>query len=120
MAWKLIQRLRRAGFAFPLAALAALAMFSISETSYRESSASLDALGEMAVARQNIQVLWRSLLDAETGQRGYLLTGRKEYLTPYTAAQHQVDDALKQLAEHHAIDPPARRVLEDMKALSAQ
>ena len=120
MAWKLIQRLRRAGFAFPLAALAALAMFAISETSYRESSASLDALGEMAVARQNIQVLWRSLLDAETGQRGYLLTGRKEYLTPYTAAQHQVDDALKQLAEHHAIDPPARRVLDDMKALSAQ
>ena len=120
MAWKLIQRLRRAGFAFPLAALAALAMFAISETSYRESSASLDALGEMAVARQNIQVLWRSLLDAETGQRGYLLTGRKEYLTPYTAAQHQVDDALKQLAEHHALDPPARRVLDDMKALSAQ
>ena len=120
MAWKLIQRLRRAGFAFPLAALAALAMFAISETSYRESSASLDALGEMAVARENIQVLWRSLLDAETGQRGYLLTGRKEYLTPYTAAQHQVDDALKQLAEHHALDPPARRVLDDMKALSAQ
>ena len=120
MGLNLIARLRRGGFAFPLAVLAALAMFAISETAYRESSASLDELGTMAVARQNIQVLWRSLLDAETGQRGYLLTGRKEYLEPYSAAQQQVDGALQQLGEHHAQDAPARRVLDDMKGLSAQ
>ena len=90
MGLNLIARLRRGGFAFPLAVLAALAMFAISETAYRESSASLDELGTMAVARQNIQVLWRSLLDAETGQRGYLLTGRKEYLEPYSAAQQEI------------------------------
>ena len=49
MGLNLIARLRRGGFAFPLAVLAALAMFAISETAYRESSASLDELGTMAV-----------------------------------------------------------------------
>ena len=34
----------------------------------------------MAAARSNIQGLEHSILDAETGQRGYLLTGRSEYL----------------------------------------
>ena len=120
MPLKLLGRPRRRGYAFPLAALAALAMFAISETSYRESSASLDALGEMTVARQNIESLWRSLLDAETGQRGYLLTGRTEYLTPYNAAQKQVDAALQSLATHHALDASARPVLDEVKMLAAQ
>ncbi|MEO6409861.1 MAG: CHASE3 domain-containing protein [Burkholderiaceae bacterium] len=120
MGWNLIGRLQRGGFAFPLAALAALALFVISETAYRESSTALDKLGEMGAASQNIQVLWRSLLDAETGQRGYLLTGRKEYLEPYSAAQQQVDGALLQLAQHHALDASARPVLDEMKGLSTQ
>ena len=32
-----------------------------------------------------------SALDAETGQRGYLITGRDEYLQPYAAALSRVD-----------------------------
>ena len=120
MGWKLIRRLQRGGFVFPLAALAALVLFAISETSYRGASASLDALGEMTLARQNIEALWRSLLDAETGQRGYLLTGRKEYLAPYNAAQKQVDASLRSLAEHHALEASTRPVLDDVRALSGQ
>jgi diguanylate cyclase (GGDEF)-like protein/PAS domain S-box-containing protein len=32
---------------------------------------------------ENLQALWSQLQDAETGQRGYLLTGRQQYLEPY-------------------------------------
>ena len=120
MPLKPMDRLRRSGLAFPLAALAALLMLVISETSYRTSTRSLDELGEMAVARQHIHTLWRSLIDAETGQRGYLLTGRKEYLTPYIAAPQQVDIALRALANHHGLDPTARPVLADVKVLAEQ
>jgi signal transduction histidine kinase len=37
------------------------------------------------------------LLDAETGQRGYLLTGRASYLTPYLAARRNTERALAHL-----------------------
>ncbi|MEO7151324.1 MAG: CHASE3 domain-containing protein [Burkholderiaceae bacterium] len=120
MLLKLFSRIRRWGLVFPLAALAALTMLVISETSYRESATALDELGRMAVARENIHQLWRSLLDAETGQRGYLLTGRKEYLPPYDAAQKQADAALQQLASHHAIDGAALPLLNELRTLSAQ
>jgi signal transduction histidine kinase/DNA-binding response OmpR family regulator/CHASE3 domain sensor protein len=36
------------------------------------------------------------VVDAETGQRGYLLTGRDEYLAPYTSARARVTEALAQ------------------------
>ena len=37
--------------------------------------------------------------DAETGQRGYFLTGRPEYLDPYKAALPKVDERFKRLRE---------------------
>ena len=76
MLLKMMDRLRRSSLAFPLAALAAFAMFAITEASYRDAVRSLDELGEMASTRQHIESLWRNLIDAETGQRGYLPTGR--------------------------------------------
>ena len=36
---------------------------------------------------------------AETGQRGFLLTGRPEYLEPYTAALPHIEGALRRLRE---------------------
>ncbi|WP_114968615.1 CHASE3 domain-containing protein [Rhodoferax ferrireducens] len=82
---------------FPLACLAAVAMIFISEGSYRQSVETLNELGEMAVAHTAIQELHLSVLDAETGQRGYLLTNRKEYLQPYNEALRKIDKSLKVL-----------------------
>ena len=78
---------RRSVVAFPLAALAALAMFVISEVSYQDATSALDSLGERATARNRLNQVAKSLLDAETGQRGYLLSNRQDYLTPYRDAQ---------------------------------
>jgi signal transduction histidine kinase len=39
-----------------------------------------------------------TLLDAETGQRGFLLTGRAEYLAPYTVARDRAKRVLVNLA----------------------
>ncbi|MBP8310096.1 MAG: CHASE3 domain-containing protein, partial [Burkholderiaceae bacterium] len=71
----------------PLAAIAAILVFWVTESAHRDSTASLESLGQRAIARSHIQTLWRVLVDAETGQRGYLLTGRREYLKPYEDAQ---------------------------------
>lgn len=45
------------------------------------------------------------LLDAETGQRGYLLTGRPEYLAPYNRAIAEVDQHLANLRRLTADNP---------------
>ena len=79
-----LSRFRRNVIAFPLAALAALSMLAISEASYQDATSSLDTLGDRATARGKLNDLVKSLLDAETGQRGFLLTDRKEYLRPIT------------------------------------
>lgn len=111
MPLKLLPWMRSSPFAFLLAALAAMAIFFISESSYREARSTFDTLEQEGDARINIQVLWRSLTDAETGQRGFLLTGRPEYLTPYTAAQDRVAESLTWLARFYADDPAGAAVM---------
>jgi signal transduction histidine kinase len=108
----LLLRLRGSPFAFPLAALAAITMFLISESSYQQASSTFEGLGMQGRARTTIQVLWRSLLDAETGQRGYLLTGRREYLKPYTDAQAEVTHALDWLNNYYAPDPSSADLMK--------
>lgn len=100
-------RLRRSAFAFPLAALAALALLFVSESSYWRARGSMNELGALGQARTAIQALHRLMLDAETGQRGYLLTGRKEYLTPYREAGEELLGTLKRLRGYYDGSPQA-------------
>ncbi|MDQ6639415.1 MAG: CHASE3 domain-containing protein [Pseudomonadota bacterium] len=100
-----LSRFRGNVVAFPLAALAALAMLAISEASYQDATSSLDRLGERATARAKLNDLVKFLLDAETGQRGYLLTERREYLRPYEQAQKETRSVLAWLSAYYAKDP---------------
>jgi signal transduction histidine kinase len=99
-------------YAFPLAALAGLVMLVISEASYRQAVATLDMLGSQGVARTNIQTLVRGLTDAETGQRGYLLTHRKDYLQPYLAAQGRVVQSLDWLTRYYGAEPGTAALMQ--------
>ena len=118
MPLKLLPLLRGSPFAFPLAALAALAMFLISETSYQQATSTFEALGNQNRARTEIQSLWRSLTDAETGQRGYLLTSREEYLKPYTEGRTRVDEALVWLARYYRAEPGSEAVMQQLTQAS--
>ena len=40
-----------------------------------------------------------NLIDAETGERGYLLTGKESYLEPYNGASSRVHENSKDLRE---------------------
>ena len=57
---------------------------------------------QMAVALEMEAALHEVLgliVDAETGQRGYLITGKDEYLQPYEAAVPKIGDAFHRLRE---------------------
>ena len=53
----------------------------------REAERSQLAIGEAQGVRIEIVALLKNYVDAETGQRGFLLTGEEEYLEPYARAQ---------------------------------
>lgn len=79
-------RQRHNAFVFPLAVVAAAIILFISEASYQKSRSALDEATGLYSDAFKAQALMRRMLDAETGQRGYLLTGRPEYLDPYRGA----------------------------------
>ena len=54
--------------------------------------------------------------DAETGQRGFLLTGRLTYLDPYVAARRELGPALNRLAAVTAANPVQQRAIANLKS----
>jgi len=117
MGSRLISRLRGSPFAFPLAALTALAMFWISEASYQGASATLGALGERGDARTEIQTLRHVLTEAESAQRGYLLSGRKDYLQPYTDSLTTIRASLVRLRDYYGKDEAGSALLGGVEKL---
>jgi signal transduction histidine kinase len=105
---KPLDRLRRSIFALPLAALAALVVVVINETSYNESTNALVELSQHGNARLELQALMLSLAEAETGKRGYLLTNRKSYLVPYERARLTIDATMRRLVTAYGSDPVTR------------
>jgi signal transduction histidine kinase len=101
----------------PLAALAAVALAVINEAAYKRSTDALGKLGQRAEARGQIQLLWRALVDAETGQRGYLITGRSDNLALYLEAAETAQHALAWLNRHYQGDPQVAPVLADLANL---
>ena len=56
-------------------------------------------------ARRASRSVLITLLDAETGQRGFVLSSRPEFMRPYTEAQTRLPEALILLREAAADDP---------------
>ena len=57
------------------------------------------------------------LTNAETGQRGYLLTGDDSYLEPYRLANAAIDNSIKQLRDSTVDNPAQTRLLEQVLPL---
>jgi len=60
---------------------------------------------------RHITALQALLQDAETGQRGFLLTGRTDYLEPYTRALTQIDQSIATLQADYVHTDLARSVV---------
>src|SRR4051794_2476617 len=81
----------------PLFAAIALVLIISVAAAYFMGVATLARSREVLRHRATIDQLGRTLstlLAAESGQRGYLLTGDEKYLDPYHKATHQIEDDL--------------------------
>ncbi len=93
---------------FVVLALAALLNFAAlyaTESSFRELRDTGAWVRQTVVARGLIEHLYRLVVDAETGQRGYLLAQDDSFLEPYRAARDQIHGTLKKLRDLIAEDP---------------
>jgi len=99
-----------------LASLAALVLIGINEAGFRQSHRALAEIDEAQQARVALNLLMLNILDAETGQRGYLLTGEARYREPYDVAVKQVDSNLVALRELYAQRPLEKAKLNQLAA----
>ena len=60
-----------------------------------------------------------SMQDAETGQRGYLLTQKSTYLEPYHTGMKNAQEYYTELMER-TLDKKNKKLLEEMKVLETQ
>jgi signal transduction histidine kinase len=95
--------------------ISAVVIVFYSEGTYQQSVKKLDGLVEVTQSRAQILDLRKYLLDAETGQRGYLLTGRVEYLSPYNNALGPIRALLESLDANYAGHAPTKLVLDQLR-----
>lgn len=69
--------------------------------------------------KQLLKVLEKDLVDAETGQRGYLLTGVERYLEPYDLGRKNLQEHTESLNKL-IIDPNQRQRLQKVEQISQQ
>jgi methyl-accepting chemotaxis protein len=68
---------------------------------------------------QNLDRVLSTLTDAESDQRGYLLTGNESYLEPYNKSLSEVNDAVNKVKELTADSPQQQARLDSIKPLVA-
>jgi CHASE3 domain sensor protein len=83
--------------------------------SARELIANDKRLAHTHLVRRELAALLSLLVDAQTGQRGFALTAKEEFLEPYTAALAAIEKTFGELKELVRDNPSQTRRLEALK-----
>jgi methyl-accepting chemotaxis protein len=106
---------RKVGAGF---AVAVIALIIVAVAGYRSALTLADSNARLAhtleVRVQTTQVLTQ-LLNAETGQRGFVITGRDEFLEPYNAALAELDKALGAVQRLTVDNPTQQQRIEQLR-----
>ena len=99
------------------ALLALLLILAICAYSWIQVARANRQVVESQQALMDISSLRTMALDAETGQRGFLITDDVNYLEPYTQSEATIPKQLDKLRQHSAADPQHKRDVDDLAAL---
>lgn len=84
------------GYAFAIALLIGVAVAAyVGQTRYEESSEVAERANRVI---SDLEMLWTELIEAESGQRGYIITGNQEYLNQAKQQWPSITDRLSRLA----------------------
>lgn len=110
-------RLRTIALSLPLALLAVAVLVGVNEMGYKRSVEAVEALGRSHAARTALSQVLQGMLNAETGQRGFLLTGDKSYLRPYEQAVSTINANVRTLQGSYAGQPDEQQDLAQLSQL---
>jgi CheY-like chemotaxis protein/CHASE3 domain sensor protein len=104
---------------FALAFMAVLVIAGYSLSSQRERVALVKRLTDSSLVIERSEEVLSTLQDAETGQRGFLLTGEESYLAPFEQARTDIKARLEALAELSVGDAQMARNVEALRAVAS-
>ena len=100
-----LQQLRKMAVSLPTALLAALLLVGVNEAGFQRSRDAVDDMARTQGTSAALNRLLQNMLDAETGLRGFLLTGEESYLQPYQSAVGTLQSNLNELRDIFAGSP---------------
>src|SRR5262249_30172440 len=74
-----------------------LAGVTLSWTTWSQLADTVDSGVRLAAQNDGLDVVFGALVDAETGERGFIITGKESYLTPLHEAETGFDEAFDKL-----------------------
>jgi len=113
-----LDRLVRLRWATPLVVAVAVAFLAVNEIGYRRALADIRSGEEIYSQRTEVRRLQLLLQAAEAGQRGYLLTGQREYREPFAQAQTQLEAQMARLRSFFADDADSQSNVGEVEDLA--
>jgi signal transduction histidine kinase len=87
------------GISMLLAIMVVAVLFFINDRNFDESKAATLQIEQSTKVLAALNHLQAQIVDTETGQRGYLLSGNSKYLTPYSNSTAEINKSLDKLRE---------------------
>ena len=109
-------RVATSPWAMPAAAAIAIGAFLIALAGFDRLDRSFENVSTARAITIESRELRLALLDAETGQRGFALTGDEQYLAPYTLAAARLPRIRAELARLTAGDVEGRALFKEVEA----
>jgi signal transduction histidine kinase/DNA-binding response OmpR family regulator/CHASE3 domain sensor protein len=102
---------------FVAAVVAVILMAGVSYQAQMRSTAAADAVTQGVELIVEIENLLSSVKDAETGQRGFLLTGDEAYLAPFNTGRAAIDGELDRIRALTSKSPEQAQRLDQLRGL---
>ncbi|MEA5623398.1 response regulator [Nostoc sp. UHCC 0251] len=103
--------------------LASVILVLIGVISYQNTHTLINTSNQVQKTQEKInklEELLSEMKDAETGQRGYILTGQESYLEPYQAVVTNIDPKIAKLKDLIADQPSQKKQFATLESLIAE
>jgi methyl-accepting chemotaxis protein len=104
-------------------AMAGVALMVVGFFAYRSATRLVEDQSSVAhtqLVRRTVAQLLAHLIDADTGQRGYIITGADNFLDPYRSGTASVDKVYADLRAQTADNPDQQRRVDELRPLIDQ
>jgi len=113
-----IKQILPLGFGVIILIVSLSSLITLNSTSTLKESS--DWVAHTYQVQSMLRGLEKSLVDAETGQRGFIITGEDEFLEPYNQTEQNLDDDFDQLSDEISDNPEQLERLAKLEELAQE